>query len=197
MTAPIRLTLPGEPVTADVTWDDVRRYLVTEGWALQGSDGDGGALWCHPGTVETVVRYPPQPGDPRARDLETGNVALAILTLARLADVAPGVMLARIAAPTPQLADLDGMADQFRATTRALEATLSHADQIYTDVARRQKAQHEATGGVPALPLGEYEQGFVRQGEKDMRERAAAKAERDGFGAIAIAIRALPLGGDR
>lgn len=190
MTAPIRLTLPGPAVTADVTWDDVRRHLVAEGWREVAP-----GVWFRGGHTSVRSR-----GD-------DDDMAFTVRRLARLADVAPGVMLARIAAPTPQLADLDGMADQFRATTRALTFPLSHADQIYTDVTGRQKAQHEATGGVPALPLGEYEQGFVQQGEKDMRARAAEAADAEveiahPIGAvaarhIAAAIRALPLGGDR
>lgn len=199
MTAPIRLTLPGPAVTADVTWDDVRSYLVAEGWALQGSDG--GALWRHPDTVETVVRYPPQPGDPRARDLETGNIALAILTLARLADVAPGVMLARIAAL--QSCVECGMADHaagcslaFGSPGRvvgALGLTLSEAQELFPisqmpgvvmspgllRKARMVTGRPTAPppSKPPALPLGKYEQEIADEAAMAMRERAAEAAD--------------------
>lgn len=49
--APVTLTLPGAPVTASVTWGQVRSYLVAKGWELRqvGHTSPGVERYVHPG----------------------------------------------------------------------------------------------------------------------------------------------------
>lgn len=86
MTTPITLTLTlaGPAVTASVTWEDVRRYLRAEGFSREVAY-EGAEMW--------------RVGPHGSRAVVGGNMREAIKHLAVLADVAPGVMLARIAAP--------------------------------------------------------------------------------------------------
>lgn len=41
----IRVTVDGEPVAADVSWDDVRAYLRAKGWTCLPDDGRGQEWW--------------------------------------------------------------------------------------------------------------------------------------------------------
>lgn len=98
---PHALTLAMPAFTASVTWEDVRRYLRAEGWhetrAVSSSAPDC-RLWRIVGRDDI--------GDPHTYvgafpgELEDERMALTISWLAILANVAPGVMLARIVGPT-------------------------------------------------------------------------------------------------
>ncbi len=77
------LTLPGPPVSASVSWDDVRRYLRAEGWEHQPMRHD----WEH--------------WDRGTRAIQFGasgvGMARVIGEIAAYEGVSPGEMLARIA----------------------------------------------------------------------------------------------------
>ena len=76
------ITLPGEPVTAAVSWDNVRAYLVANGWRNVVD-----AYWMHETLSAESVWIAGPSCDP----------SYAITIIARVHGCAPGVMLARIA----------------------------------------------------------------------------------------------------
>jgi len=97
-----KITLPGPPVSAEVSWDMVRAYLTREGWnpTSPSADEDGEEYWrardnrgasCFIGGAD----------DPAA-------IEVAINRLARLASCSPGEMLARIASPPCEDCDRPG-----------------------------------------------------------------------------------------
>ena len=91
----LSVTLPGPHVTRTVTWEQVRVYLASIGWTIRVRDGNL-EMWRIPGRDE--------PGCPTvwvgwwAINPSGGLQVMetTITTLAGLADVSPGEMLARI-----------------------------------------------------------------------------------------------------
>lgn len=90
---PVRVTLPGAQVTAEVTWEQVRAYLRAEGWTMDRINVTG-----------TTFAERWQGGKPKGGvwvDASDCTVGDTVTLLARLASVAPGEMLARIAGSCP------------------------------------------------------------------------------------------------
>lgn len=127
MTA-VSLTLPGPTVSREVTWEQIEAEILRRGFDRVADTAGGGHRWERPGKPDpSIRRYLPQPNDPRAEDAETGNVVLAVLTLARLDGCAPGEMLAKIvdgAEPAPTSPDQDASAK----LAAAIEALAPYLD---------------------------------------------------------------------
>lgn len=185
VTAPHRLTLPGEPVTAEVTWEQVREYLRAEGWVRRDVHGEP-EKWIAPALVPGV-------GLPCVFVEWAGfSMREAVETLARLAGVAPGTMLARIAAPTslePPALGAWRDPDPPDFATRAAERVL-----------RKLYGAGRGTDAERATVAAE-----VRKSAEDMRNRianiiatAASVIPQDEPRArFAAMVRALPLDGSR
>ncbi len=163
----ITLSLPGPPVSASVSWEDVRAYLRADGWAPTAEpDADGDQHWRGPNCTCFT-----------ASNDHAGEMAHSIERLARLASVSPGEMLARIAGGP--VSHLLRVADE-----AARKATAGLV----------QSPAPPASVGV-VLTITHADE--VRRAAEDMRERCAKAVEHGTGGnsrkVIATAIRALPI----
>lgn len=95
MSAAITLTLPGESVTAEVTWEQVRAYLRAVGWrpSPKAAPESRVVMWERHDANSVVYCGGVEPWE------NSRNIVATVNTLARLTSVSPGAMLLRITAP--------------------------------------------------------------------------------------------------
>jgi len=156
-----KITLPGPPVSAEVSWDMVRAYLTREGWLIAERYADGGEAWSlpsGPGVVWVGV------------DITTvaNGIVHAVGVLARLASVSPGEMLARIAGQVEPsrlaqvCADYDALRANYRDVCDAHRAGYAAAEQRAAEDMRERCVEYvrgmlhdpdAAIAAIRALPI--------------------------------------------